>query len=333
MFFVSLQLTSSSSSSLISFQLDVLGVTVLGTDLEGLSGKGKDFAKAISIYLRESNNPLRMSHPLFEKLSFLQCNKDLSFSLACLKERIGALIAQKKLLREGKKTEALDLFDLLIDALSDSDPDQRVTESSVFGNVLLMILAGHETTSNALTWCFYHLGQYPELQERVYQEIQEVLHGADPTIESVKDLQYLNRFMKENMRVIPPVGLVPGRRCGDDLPLPGTNYTIPKGAFVSYSIWAIHRDPKHWPEPEKFDPDRFLPENSKNRNLHAYMPFSFGKRMCIGHQFSLIEQQFLLCIILQRFKVIPVTKAYKLKVGIVLAPEELLVRFESRNPQ
>ena len=95
---------------------------MLGTDLEGLSGKANDFAKAIGIYLPEANNPLRMSHPLFEKLSFLQCNKDLNFCLTCLKERIGSLIAKKKQLREGKKTEALDLFDILIDALSDPDP-------------------------------------------------------------------------------------------------------------------------------------------------------------------------------------------------------------------
>ena len=313
--------------------MDVLGVTVLGMDLEGLTGKSNDFAKAVAIYLRESHNPLRIIHPLFESIWFLECNKDLKFCLALLKDRIGSLIAKKKVQREGKKTEALDLFDLLIDALSDPDPAQRLTEPSVFGNVLLMILAGHETTSNALTWCFYHLAKYPELQERVYQEIQTVLNGADPTVESIKELQYLSRFMKENMRLMPPVGLVPGRKCGEDLAIPGTNYILPKGAFVSYSVWAIHRDPKHWTEPEKFNPDRFLPENSKNRNPHAYMPFSFGKRMCIGHQFSLIEQQFLLSIILQRFKVIPVSKSYRLRMGVVVAPEELFVRFEPRNPQ
>ena len=104
-----------------------------------------------------------------------------------------------------------------------------------------------------------------------------MLDGHHPTFDSIKNLPYLGRVLKETLRLMPPVAEAPGRQCSEDTPIPGTSFVIPKGAHVTLSLWSVHRDATHWPEPEKFDPDRFLPENVKARHPYAYMPFSAGR--------------------------------------------------------
>lgn len=295
-----------------------------------MSGKASEMFEAVNIFLREVSNPLRMIHPWVDKIPFLQSNKELAWCVNILEDHVGGVIEKKLKESATKKAESLDMFDNLIENLNTEDPSQRLTKGNVAGNMLLMILAGFDTTATALTWALYFLATNPEIQQRAFEEVNTVLQGSHPDIENIKELQYLNMFIKETMRHTPPAGVVPGRVAEEEVAIPNTPYIIPKGAMISYSIFSIHRDPKHWPNPDKFNPDHFLPENVQKRHPYAYMPFSAGRRVCIGQQFSLIEQQIALSVVLQRFKVFPVTENPVNKAGVLANPVELKVRFEKR---
>jgi len=185
-------------------------------------------------------------------------------------------------------------------------PSPDCPRSNCYRTFGFFFLAGHETTATALTWACICLGAYPEIQEKIYREIVEKL-GKDkvPTFDDLSKLEYLECFINENLRLNPPVGLLPTRRATEDIRYKedSINQVIPKDAIIGIFFRAIHTHPDHWENPEKFDPDRFLPDNRKGRHHFAFMPFSLGPRQCIGNNFSLVEQRLFLTRLLQKFEV------------------------------
>ena len=178
-----------------------------------------------------------------------------------------------------------DLVSLLLAA---RDPRTGASPSTqeVRDQVLIFLLAGHETTATALTFTWHLLGRHPRVQWRVHQEVDAVLGGRVPTAADVARLGYTSMVVKEALRLYPPAYAF-GRRTpnGDEI----GGYRIPPGAIVVLSPWATHRRPDCWPDPERFDPERFDPAAASARHRYAWFPFGGGPRACIGAQFALTE--------------------------------------------
>jgi cytochrome P450 len=162
-----------------------------------------------------------------------------------------------------------------------------------------IFLAGHETTANALAWTFYLLAQHPAIRARMEREVDGALGGRTPTLADLAALPYTLQVLKEAMRLYPPAFVVM-RRALRDVTVGG--HRIAKNDLVLVNIVGIHRRPVYWPEPDRFDPDRFAPENEKAMTKRAYLPFGAGPRICIGNHFALLEGHLALAALAQRVR-------------------------------
>lgn len=197
-----------------------------------------------------------------------------------------------------------DLLDMLLNAVDEetdtSAAGERMSDLQLRDECVTLFMAGHETTAVSMAWTLYLLAQHPEVVARLQQEVNEVL-GTNtlPTAESLRSLTYTSQVIQESMRLYPPAWIMSRRAFNDDHFGP---YTVPAGTSVLVSPYLLHRDPQQWPDPERFDPDRFAPGREKERHPYAYIPFGGGPRLCIGNQFALMEMQILLALFVQSFQ-------------------------------
>jgi cytochrome P450 len=191
-----------------------------------------------------------------------------------------------------------DLLSMLL-AARDEETGEGMSDQQLRDEVLTLILAGHETTANALAWTFYLLSQNPEAECKLGAEVREVLSGRAPTSADLANLNYTRMVIDESMRIYPPAWAV-SRAATEDDEIGG--FRIPKGAVVTPSQFVTHRHPGFWEEPERFDPERFTPERSERRPRFAYFPFGGGPRLCIGNTFALTEAGLVLAAVAQRYR-------------------------------
>jgi cytochrome P450 len=175
-----------------------------------------------------------------------------------------------------------------------------LTDDRIRDHALTMLIAGHDTSTSLLAWTLYLLGQNPEIAQTVQADIDVALGDRPPGKDDLDRLPYLGQVIDESLRLYPPIHLS-NRIAAEDIEFNG--YRIPGGSRVMLSIYLTHRDPKHWPEPGRFDPDRFDRENNADRLPYTYMPFGGGRRNCIGSAFARAEARIVLARILQRFHV------------------------------
>jgi len=206
-----------------------------------------------------------------------------------------------------------DLLSLLIAA---RDGDQRLEDSEIRDQVLIFMLAGHDTTAIALTFSLHLLGRHPEQQERVRAEVAALGDGT-PGAEDVERLAYTTMVLKEAMRLYPPAWGFGRRNSADD---EVAGHLVPSGAEVIVSPWVTHRHPGFWDEPERFDPERFAPEREAARHRHAYFPFGAGPRACIGQYFSMLEATILLAVLVRDHELESLTDRVPLAPRITLHP-------------
>src|SRR5665213_3204501 len=204
------------------------------------------------------------------------------------------LIAERR--RSGK--DAGDLLSMLLLAQGESD-NAHMTDKQVRDEALTLLIAGHETTANALTWTWYLLSQNPEVEARMHAEIDSALGGKLPGFDDVAKLPYTSGVFAESLRLYPPAWAI-GRRAREDYSIGG--YAIPAKSILLMSPWVVHRDPRWWPEPERFNPDRWHPGEAAQRPKFAYFPFGGGARVCIGERFAWAEGVLVLATIAQRWK-------------------------------
>ncbi len=191
-----------------------------------------------------------------------------------------------------------DLLSLLL-AARDQDTGEAMSDQQVRDEALTLILAGHETTANALAWTWYLLSQNPDVERNLHAELADVLGGRAPAAADLPNLRYTSMVIDESMRLYPPAWSVGRSPVADDEIL---GFTIPKGSSVMLSQWLTHRHPDFWENPEQFDPDRFSPERSANRPRYAYFPFGGGPRQCIGNVFALTEANLILAAVAQKYR-------------------------------
>lgn len=197
----------------------------------------------------------------------------------------------------GKKKH-MNFLDLLIDV---SEKEGLLTDTDIREEVDTFMFEGHDTTSAAISWAFFTLGSYPDVQEKVMSELNEIFGDSDreATYDDLQRMKYMEQVIKETMRLYPSV---PGFTRKLDMNVQIKNYTIPAGTCVDIIPYVIHRNPKIFPNPEEFNPDHFLPERIQGRHPFAYIPFSAGPRNCIGQRFALLEEKAVLSTVLRKFK-------------------------------
>ncbi len=192
--------------------------------------------------------------------------------------------------------EHADLLARLLE-VRDEDDGERMSDKQVRDEVLTLFVAGHETTATALAWAVYLLGKHPEIYAAAEREADALVHA--PTVADLPRLGLALRVVKEALRLYPPVYLDARQAIGDTT-LDGV--AIREETVALFSPYALHRRPDLWPDPERFDPDRFLPAAEQKRSRYAWLPFGVGPRVCIGMGFALMEGQLLLARLLQRFR-------------------------------
>jgi cytochrome P450 len=208
------------------------------------------------------------------------------------------LIAERR--ASGK--DAGDLLSMLLLAVDEEgaeESDGRMTDHQVRDEALTLLIAGHETTANALTWTWYLLSQNPEAEARMRAELDRVLGGRPPVFDDLPQLPYTTGVFAEALRLYSPAWAV-GRRAKQDYPI--GDYVIPARSILLMSQWVVHRDPRWWPEPEKFDPLRWRPQEVERRPKFAYFPFGGGTRVCIGERFAWAEGVLVLATIAQQWR-------------------------------
>lgn len=196
------------------------------------------------------------------------------------------------------------------------DPETGVPldDGAIVDELVTFLIAGHDTTATALTAAAWLLGRHPETQDDVAEEAAACGHGA-LSVDNLADLPLTQRVLKEAMRLYPSAAAVI-RGAVTDTDVDG--YRVPAGATALVGIWAIHRDPQLWPDPTRFDPDRFLPEHERARDRWAWLPFGGGPRSCIGERFAMLEATLGLATLVRRFRIetygatLPVTVPFTL---------------------
>jgi cytochrome P450 len=215
------------------------------------------------------------------------------------RRRINTVMSEMIARRRANSEDRGDLLSMLLAARDTEDDGSGMTDEQLRDEVVTIFLAGYETMANALTWTWYLLSQNPEVEARFHAEIDSALNGRLPTLEDIPRLNYVERVLAESMRLFPPVWAM-GRQAAEDMEV--GPFFIPKGTMLYVSQYLMQRDPRYFPDPLRFDPDRFLPEQSASRPKFSYFPFGAGGRQCIGESFAWMEGTLLLATLAQKWK-------------------------------
>lgn len=192
-----------------------------------------------------------------------------------------------------------DLLDMLLEARYE-DTGEGMNDTQLLEESLIIFIAGHETSANALAWTWYILSQHPDVLLKVRKEIEEHLGKRKATAADLPKLTYLTQVIQESMRIYPPAWIT-DRVPNEDDEIEG--YQIPKDVLIGVYIYGVHHSPKYWENPSQFDPSRFEKDKIKSRPSYAYMPFGGGPRLCIGNNFAMMEMQLILIRMIQRYEI------------------------------
>jgi cytochrome P450 len=225
-----------------------------------------------------------------------------------------------------------DFLSMLLMA-QDEDTGGQMTDQQVRDEAITLFIAGHETTSNAMSWAWYLLSQHPEVEAKLHAELDTALNGRTPTLHDLAALPYNEMVIKEALRLYPPAWILNGREPIDgDVEIGG--YTITKGSYAFLSPYVMHRDPRYFDQPEAFMPERWANGFEKQIPRYAYFPFGGGPRVCIGNSFAMMEARLILATIAQRYRP-------TMPPGTVVEPNPLVtlqprggvpMTLEARNP-
>lgn len=263
--------------------------------------------------------------PLTRLLPFdlvgLPYRKYLDATSALEEEMLRILEARKS---EARDQQRGDMLESLLLA-HDEETDTRLTDHEILGHVSVFFAAGHETSANALAWTLFLLAMSPEVSAKVSDEVDQVLGGAEPTVESLERLVYLGWVIKESLRLFTPAPWN-GRVLAEDAEFLG--YPVPKGAELLVSLYETHRVPEVFPDPLRFFPERW--ENLKP-SVYEYNPFSAGPRICIGAAFATMEIKIVLAMIFQRYRLALLPQRIDRFAELVLSPTSLRMRIEPKD--
>jgi cytochrome P450 len=210
--------------------------------------------------------------------------------------QLGKLILEEVQRRRRDGVRHNDILSHLIDA-RDRQTAAPMEDRQLLDEIMTLIVAGHETTASSLNWFWYLLTQAPHVAARLHAEV-DAAFADPPGYKDLEQLPYVRRAIDETLRLYPPGWLLTRRSIAPDR-IGG--YALPAKTDVLISPYLVQRHPEHWPDPGRFDPDRFLPKNSAGRNRFAYLPFGLGPRACIGEHLALVEMHTHVATLARRF--------------------------------
>jgi cytochrome P450 len=271
--------------------LEIIAKVLFGVDV---SQEVRDLGQAVAILsdtaMHEMSTPVRLPDWLP-----LPGKRRKRWAMRYLDETIRRIICARRVSGEDKG----DLLSMLLLAADEEGDGKGMTDEQARDEAMVLFLAGHDTTAAALAWVGYLLARHPEVQQRLADEVHTVLGDRDPTADDVARLPYTVAVIKETLRLYPPAWIWFAREAIHAVELGG--YTIPRGGIVYVTPWVTQRDPRWFPEPERFDPDRFTPGCTGQLPSCAYFPFGAGPRICVGNAFAMTEMVLVIACLSQRF--------------------------------
>ncbi|HKR01938.1 MAG TPA: cytochrome P450, partial [Pyrinomonadaceae bacterium] len=211
-----------------------------------------------------------------------------------------------RIIRERRAGGSKDQGDLLSMLLQAHDEDgSQMTDQQLRDEVITLFLAGQETTALTLTWAWYLLAQHPEVEKKLWEELDDVLGDREPEAADYPCLKLTEMIVKESMRLYPPAYIV-GREAVGECEIGG--YHVPPKMQIFMPTWVVHRDARFYDEPDEFRPERWTPEFTNNLPKYAYFPFGGGPRVCIGNAFAMMEIVLVLATLARKFQLKLVTK-------------------------
>jgi cytochrome P450 len=287
----------------------IISKAVLGSDIK--SEEGDQVGDALLTSAEYFNRLLMPFGELIEKIPILPINKGFQQAKKKLDTIVYNMIKEHRA-NENKGEPKEDLLYTLLQAQDAEAGIGRMTDSQLRDEVMTIFLAGHETTANALTWTFYLLSQNPTVEVKLYEELCSVLDNSKdstsgstrskkriPTIKDVSKLEYTEKIFRESMRLYPPAWTT-GRQAINDYKI--AKYVIPAGSIVLMSQYVMHRNPRYFPEPDLFYPDRWTKEAKSQLPRFSYFPFGGGIRGCLGEPFAWMEGILLVATICHQWK-------------------------------
>ena len=277
-------------TEMMRLTLDIVAKTLFDADVDA---EAAEIGKAMTTAFESFNYAMI---PFTEYLDHVPIPPVRRFNSARdrLDKTIFRLIAERRASGEDRG----DLLSMLLLAQDTEGDGTGMSDAQLRDEALTIFLAGHETTANALTWTWYLLSQHPEVEKRFHAEIDS-LNGVSPTIDDLARLPYTRMVLAESMRLYPPAWAI-GRRALDAFQM--REFNVPAGAVVLMSQYVMHRDARYFPDPDRFDPERWTPEAQASRPKFSYFPFGGGARVCIGEQFAWMEGILLLATIAQKWR-------------------------------
>jgi cytochrome P450 len=274
---------------MMQLTLRVVSRTLFGHDVP--AGQIETVGRAMTLFQRSILRP-----QLLPQFLPSPGRRRLARSLEALDRMIYDIIGAR---RTSGGAPASDLLQMLVDAVDEEGDGGRLTERELRDQLVTLFLAGHETTSHALTWTLYLLSQNPDAERTLHEELDRVLGERDPAYDDLDRLPYTRQVIEESMRLYPPVYSM-ARKAHEDTEIGG--YRVPAGSEVILWIYLTHRDPRFYPEPDAFRPERFAPVEEASRPKLAYLPFGAGPRACIGKVFAMLEARLLLATVARRWR-------------------------------
>ena len=310
------------AEEMMRLTLAIVGKTLFDADVEE---EAQEIGEALKVIFGLFDAMLLPFSELLEKLPLPQ-NRRFERAKRRLDETIYRIINERR--KSG--SDHGDLLSMLLLA-QDEEGTGGMTDEQVRDEVMTIFLAGHETTANALTWTWYLLSQHEEAEARLHAEIDEVLGERDrPSFEDVERLRYTEMVLAESMRLYPPAWAL-GRLAAKEIEIDG--YRIAPGSLILMSQYVMHRDTRFFPDPTRFDPERWTAEARKSRPEFAYFPFGAGARRCIGESFAWMEGILLIATLAHRWRMRHVPgHTVELQPLITLRPKHgMLMTVKSRD--
>lgn len=293
------------------YTIEVLGRTLFGSSLGDAVDRVGPAVQVGMPLIIQRGNPMYQAIPTWVPIPH---NLKLRRTLAVLDDFLADVI------EDHRRNPRPDLVTGYLDSTV------GMSTQEIRDGLMTTFLAGHETTGTSLAWTLYQLANTPSIRRTLEAELESVLGGRPATLEDLPNLPYTRMVVEESLRVYPPIWLYP-RQATQDLEIAG--YHIPTGSNLFISPYATHRHPEFWDNPEAFDPERFTPERVAARDRHAYMPFGFGQRQCIGKHIALLQLQVAVATVAQEMRLslvpgAPVTYDAKLSFRPRQAPEHTI---------
>jgi cytochrome P450 len=279
----------------LSQEMKRLTFTIAGRVLfaSDVAGDAEDFARAMEEIHRQTAS--RLFAPSFPLWIPTPGNRRFVAAVETMNRVVYRLIEAQ---RQGGGGDPEGSLLARLMASIDPETGARFDDNQLRDQVMTLLLAGHETTSHALSWTWHVLTQHPKHAEALRQEANQVFGSASPRPEQVEKLNVARRVFLETLRLYPTTWMLL-RTTAEKSAFQG--FQVPQGTMLALSPYVTHRHPEFWPDPERFDPDRFLPEASEKRHRFAYLAFGGGPRVCIGANLAVLEARLILSLVLRRF--------------------------------